>query len=96
MNKLLVSGIVLAAALAAAAAVWLTMAEEGSKPAFIKGGGPVTEEQVRQEMLAEGFSNPQVARQGRYLEAMGTRNGQTQKLVVDAWTGRLREGEDDD
>ena len=97
MNKVLVSAIVLAVVLGAAA-VWVATAEQSSGPAFVKGGGPVTEDQVRQEMLAEGYSNPQVMRQGRYFEAMGTKDGQSQKLVVDAWTGRLRsgDGEDDD
>ena len=60
----------------------------------------MTEDQVRQEMLAEGYSNPQVVREGKDFEAMGTKDGQTQKLVVDSQTGRLRtgseEGEDND
>jgi hypothetical protein len=51
-------------------------------------------------MLAEGYSNPQIMREGRYFEAMGTKDGQTQKLVVDSQTGRLRdagnEAEDND
>ena len=80
--------------------MWIATAEESLGPAFIKGGGPVTEDQVRQEMLAEGYSNPQVVREGQYFEAMGTKDGQTQKLVVDLQTGRLRtsgdQGEDND
>jgi hypothetical protein len=80
--------------------VWIAVAEEGLGPAFIKGGGPVTENQVRQEMLAEGYSNPKVVREGKNFEVMGTKDGQTQKLVVDSQTGRLRtgseEGEDND
>ena len=51
--------------------------------------------QVRQETLAEGYSNPQVMREGRYFEATGTRDGQTEKLVVDQQTGRLRAGGED-
>jgi hypothetical protein len=52
----------------------------------------VTEDQVRQEMVAEGYSNPQVMREGRYFEATGIKDGQMQKLVVDSQTGRLRTG----
>jgi hypothetical protein len=39
-------------------------------------------------------------REGRYFETTGTKDGQTEKLVVDQQTGRLRAGgedsEDDD
>jgi hypothetical protein len=96
---LLVSGIALAVALSAIA-VWIATAKEGLGPAFVNGGGPVTEDQVRQEMLTQGYSNPQVVREGQYFEAMGTKDGQTQRLVVDSQTGRLHtggeEGEDSD
>jgi hypothetical protein len=94
MNKLFVPGITLAIALGGIG-VWIAIAHEGLGPAFVKGGGPVTEDQVRQEMLAEGYSSPQVVREGDYFEAMGTKDGQTQKLVVDAQTGRLRTGGED-
>jgi hypothetical protein len=93
MSKQLVSGIALALAVGGAATV--AIAEESSRPPFIKGGGPVTDEQIRQELLAEGYSNPQIVRQGRYFEALGTKDNQTQKFVVDGWTGQLR-GEDDE
>jgi hypothetical protein len=73
----------------------MVIAEETSAPPFIKDGGPVTEEQIRQELLAEGYSNPQIVRQGRYFDAWGTKDSQTQKFVVDGWTGQLR-GEDDE
>jgi hypothetical protein len=81
-----------------ASATWMAAAEQDSGTAFVKGGGPVTEEQVRQEMLVEGYSNPQILRQGRYFEAMGTKDGQMQKLIIDSWTGQLRSenGEDED
>jgi hypothetical protein len=99
MRRLFVSGTALAVALGAIG-VRIATAEEGLGPTFIKGGGPVTEDQVRQEMLAEGYSNPQVMHEGRYFEATGTKDGQTEKLVVDQQTGRLRAGgedsEDDD
>jgi hypothetical protein len=99
MRRLFVSRTVLVLALGAIG-VWIATAEENLGPAFVKGGGPVTEDRVRQEMLAEGYSNPQVVREGRYFEVMGTKDGQNQKLVVDQQTGRLRadvgESEDDD
>jgi hypothetical protein len=97
MNRLVLISVAIAAALGASAA-WMAAAEQESRTAFVKGGGPVTEQQVRQEMLAEGYSNPQILRRGRYFEAMGTKDSQTQKLVIDSWTGQLssEDGEDKD
>jgi hypothetical protein len=97
MNRLALFAIAIAAALGTST-TWIAAAEQDSGTALVKGGGPVTEEQVRQEMLAEGYSNPQILRQGRYFEAMGTKGGQTQKLVIDSWTGQLssENGEDED
>jgi hypothetical protein len=94
MSKQLIYGIVLA--LAVGGVGTMAIGEESSRPPFIKGGGPVTEEQIRQELLAEGYSNPHIVRQGRYFEALGTKDSQTQKFVVDGWTGQLRGEEDED
>jgi hypothetical protein len=38
----------------------------------------------------------QVVRDGKFLEAMGSKNGQTLKVAVDAQTGRLRAADDND
>jgi hypothetical protein len=95
MNRLALFAIAIAATLGASA-TWMAAAERDSGTAFVNGGAPVTEDQVRQEMLAEGYSNPQILRQGRYFEAMGTKDGQMQKLVIDSWTGLLRSENGDD
>jgi hypothetical protein len=72
------------------------MAEANRGPVFIAGDKPVTEEQVRQKLQSDGWSNIQIARDGRYLEATGSKDGQTSKMEVDSRTGRLRAGDDDD
>jgi hypothetical protein len=72
------------------------MAEANRGPVFIAGDRPVTEDQVRQKLQSEGWSDIQVARDGRYLEATGSKDGQTSKMEVDSRTGRLRAGDDDD
>jgi hypothetical protein len=70
---------------------------EGRRGAvFIAGDQPVTEEQIRQKLQAEGYSNLQIVRQGRYFEAMGSKDGATGRIAVDSQTGRLRGSEDDD
>jgi hypothetical protein len=65
-------------------------------PVFIAGNGPVSEEQVRQKMTADGWSNLLIAREGRYFQVMGLRDQQTGHFTIDSQTGRLRDGENDD
>jgi hypothetical protein len=72
------------------------MAEANRGPVLIPGDKPVTEDQVRQKLQSDGWSNIQIARDGRYLEATGSKDGQTSKMEVDSKTGRLRADDDDD
>ena len=46
-------------------------------PVFIASNGPVTEEQVRQKMAADGCSNVPITREGRYFQVMGSMDQQT-------------------
>lgn len=78
------------------AGVAMVTAEPSKGPVFIAGDQPVTEDQVRQKLESDGWSNVQVVRDGKYLEAMGSKNGQTKKVAVDERTGRLRAADDDD
>ena len=52
-------------------------------------------EQIRQKMTADGWSNVQIAREGRYFQVMGSKDQQTGHFTIDAQTGSLR-GDDDD
>lgn len=74
----------------------MVMAEPTKGPVFIAGDQPVTEDQVRQKLQSDGWSNIQIGRDGRYLEATGLKDGQTSTMEVDSQTGRLRAGDDDD
>jgi hypothetical protein len=65
-------------------------------PLFIASNGTVSEEQLRQKMTADGWSNVQIAREGRYFQVMGSKDQHTGHFTVDAQTGRLRGCEDDD
>jgi hypothetical protein len=69
-------------------------AEQG--PVFIAGDQPVTEDQVRQKLQSDGWSNVQIVRDGQYFEAIGSKDGQTTKVAVDTQTGRLRAADEDD
>ena len=74
----------------------IATAEQAKGPVFIAGDQPVTEEQVRQKLESEGYSNIQILRHGRYFEAIGSKNGNTGKMLVDSQTGRLQADDDDD
>src|SRR5437588_3037098 len=47
-------------------------------------------------VVAEGYSNVRVVGEGGYFEAIGSKDGQTGRIVVDSQTGRLRTDDDDD
>jgi hypothetical protein len=74
----------------------IATAEQNQGPAFIGTGQPVTEDQVRQKLESEGWSGVRIRREGRYFEAMGTKNGEANRIAIDSQTGHLRTEEDDD
>ncbi len=74
----------------------IVTAEPEKGPAFIAGDKPVSEDQLRQKLQSDGWSNVQIVRDGKYFEAMGLKDGQTGKVAVDSQTGRLRADRDDD
>jgi len=87
---------VIAAGVLVAIVTVIDLAKERSDGAvFIAGNGPITEDLVRQKMTADGWTNVQISREGRYFQVMGSKDQETSHLVVDSQTGRLR-GDDDD
>jgi hypothetical protein len=94
-RRLIVTGLA-AALLVAAAGALIAAAEHDRAPAFIAGDRPVTEDQIRQKLLSEGYTNVRVTRQGGYFEVTGSKSGATTTQVIEAQTGRLRDEDDDD
>jgi Peptidase propeptide and YPEB domain len=97
MNRVLVwslGGVLLIGATGLA----IVMAEPTKGPALIAGNQPVTEDQVRQKLQSDGWQNVSIVRDGRYFEAIASKDGKNSKIVVDGQTGRLRaaDGDDDD
>ena len=82
--------------LVAAAGLMIANAQQSSAPAFMAGDRPVTAEQVREKLQSDGWSNVVVSRNGRYIEATGSLNGEAGKMAIDSQTGRLRADDDDD
>ena len=79
----------------ATACLAIVMAAPSQGPAFIAGDQPVTEDQVRQKLQSEGWSNVQIVREGRYIEATASKDGQNSTIAVDSQTGHLRAADDD-
>jgi hypothetical protein len=74
----------------------LVAARFDSNQVFIAGDQPVSVDQVRQKLETDGWSNVQATRQGRFIVAIGSRNGEEIRVQVEALTGRLRVTDDDD
>jgi len=74
----------------------LMIANSQQAPVLIAGDRPVTEAQVRDRLQTEGWSNIQIAQDGRYFRVTGYRLGETARLAVDSQTGRMRANDDDD
>src|SRR5262249_4973008 len=73
-------------------------APERKDPAFdfIAGNRPVTEDQVRQKLVSDGWSDVQIVVRGRYFMATASKDGRSDAFAVDSLTGRLRGEETDD
>jgi hypothetical protein len=97
MNRAIAWSIAGGVLLAAAAALVVAAPERKSNPAFdfIAGNRPVTEDQVRDKLVSDGWTNVQIVVRGRYFMATASKEGRTDAFSVDSLTGRLR-GEDDD
>src|SRR5262245_64179337 len=95
MNRLIAS-VIGVALLAASAGLMIANAQRAQPPAFIAGDRPVTAEQVLEKLQADGWSNVVISSNGRYFEAIASKDEQSSKIVVDSQTGRLRAADDDD
>jgi hypothetical protein len=95
MNRRIIAALSGGAVLLMATGLLIATAEPRGA-VFIAGDQPVTEAQVREKLQSQGYTSVQIARQGNYFEAVGSKDGKTGKLVVDARTGRLADDDDDD
>jgi hypothetical protein len=95
MNRRLVMALLGGTALVAATGVLIATAQSRGA-VFIAGDQPVTEVQVREKLQSDGYSNIQIVRQANFFEALGSKDGKTGKVLVDARTGRLADDDDDD
>lgn len=96
MNQRFIIWAISGALLLGATGAVVATAEQRVGPAFIPGDQPVTEDQIRQKLVSEGYSNVQIVRKGPFFAATGSKDGQVGKVVVDPQNGRLSDDDDDD
>ncbi|MGL3108849.1 hypothetical protein [Bradyrhizobium sp. BR 1432] len=58
----------------------VTAEPEGRGAIFIAGDKPVSEDQIRQKLQSDGWSNVQIVRNGWYFEAIGSKDGKPRML----------------
>jgi hypothetical protein len=77
-------------------AVFAVNAAQNRGAVLIPGDNPVTEEQVRTALQADGWSDVRIQRDGRYLAVTAVKDSRPGKMTVDTQTGRLASNDDDD
>src|SRR5260370_38578150 len=77
--------------LVAAAAALVVAAPERKDPTFdfIAGNRPVTEDQARQKLVSDGWSDVQIVVRGRYFMATASKDGRRAAFALDSLLGRL-------
>jgi hypothetical protein len=93
MNRILMAG---ASILLIGAAAYFLVPQLNRGDVFIPGGKPVNDEQVREKLQSDGWGNVQIRRQGRYIVALGSKDGQEEKFWVNSEDGHLRVFDDDE
>jgi len=63
---------------------------------LIPGIGPITEQQIRDKLTGDGFSNIQITLQGSMFHTNATKGGRALGLAIDAESGTVLQARDDD
>ena len=93
MRKVTLAVITVAVA-AGAASIYAAGNSSGDR--LIRGSGPITEQQIRDKLAAEGFSNIQITLRGSVFETVATKDGRQAELAIDAQSGIVSQDRDDD
>jgi hypothetical protein len=95
MKRVLIAGIIGGCILAGTAAIYA--ATNVPRDRLFSASGPITEQQIRDKLTAEGFSNIQISQQGSLFETTATKNGRGVKWEIDSRSGTvLKAGHADD
>ena len=93
MRKVTLAVITVAVA-AGAASIYAAGNSSGDR--LIPGSGPITEQQIRDKLTAEGFSNIQISLRGNIFKTVATKDGRQAELAIDARSGIVSQDRDDD
>jgi hypothetical protein len=87
-----------AVGLAAAGALVIAAPEPKGDPRFefIPGHRGVTEDQVRDKLVSDGWTDVQIVQKGHYFMATALKEGRSDTFAVDLLTGKLRGWDSDD
>ena len=77
-----------------AASIYAASNSSGGR--LIPGNGPITEQQIRDKLTANGFSNIQITSQGSIFETNATKDGRAVIFAIDAQSGTVLQARDDD
>jgi len=96
VKKALIAAVIGGSIVAGAAAIYAADSSSGTR--LILGNGPITEQQIRDKLTADGYSYIQISPQGSLLETIATKNGRALRLAIDSQSGTVFEarGADDD
>ena len=96
MKKVLIAAVIGGITVAGAAIIYAGDSFSGTR--LTLGNGPITEQQVRDKLTADGFSNIQISPQGSLYETIATKNGRPVRLAIDSQSGTVFQarGADDD
>jgi len=96
VKKALIAAVIGGFIVAGAAVIYTADSSSGTR--LILGNGPITEQQIRDKLTADGFSNIQISQQGSLFETIATKNGRALRLAIDSQSGTVFQarGADDD
>jgi hypothetical protein len=96
MKKALIAAVIGSLIVAGAAVIYAADSSSGTR--LTLGNGPITEQQIRDKLTADGFSNIQISPQGSLFETIATKNGRALRLEIDSQSGTVFQarGADDD
>ena len=93
MRKVTLAVITVAVA-AGAASIYAAGNSSGAR--LIPGSGPISEQQIRDKLTAEGFSNIQITLRGSAFKTVAIKDGRQAELTIDAQSGIVSQDRDDD
>src|SRR5882762_1562879 len=96
MRKVIRAALIGGAFAVGAASMYAASSPSGGK--LFPGTGPITEQQIRDKLTADGFSNVQITLRGGIFEATATKDGHAAELAIEAQSGTVLQarGDDDD